>query len=127
MNVVGAAERICKSNVNLGRSSGLDLLEKICASNLNWKEHFEDVWERDGSMVLPSGESMTYKRNGRDLIRFARNMKEHYHEYGIMSKLKTSVISAGGGATQDEAICRWLQVRTPLLWILLFEDKVGLE
>jgi serine/threonine protein kinase len=127
MNIIGTAERICKGNVNLGKSCGLDLLERICSSSLNWKEQFEDIFEADGGMQLGNGDSIFYRKTGRDLIRFARNVNEHYHEYHIMSKLKVSVLSAGGGTSHEEAISKWLQQRTPLLWLLLFEDQVSLD
>jgi hypothetical protein len=78
-------------------------------------------------MALNRGENITYRRTGRDLVRFARNIGEHYAEFHVMSKLRVSVMSAGGGATNDEALVKWMMQRTPLLWILLFEDKVSVD
>lgn len=128
MQLIQSCEVHCSQNEGM---YGLNLLENFVATSWPWKQSFAEVFDNDGTVGLgPNKGRVMYGNRGRDLIKFTSDVLTHYHELHNMSRLKTSLRNAtiSLGQNQDippSVVCwLWLKARSPLLWILMFEDGV---
>ena len=127
-----------------------DEVESVLSSrNNDWRLSLRNVWEEGelGAMLDPSdGVVRRYRATLSELVRWARNLRQHFRNYGpghrvyealVQARLLADSCGGGGGGdggngddsggteVSDEDIARLLKQAQPDLWVVLKDGLRG--